>query len=331
MKTHIEKPQSVSHAPQSHPKASRQASILDMLEGGCGKKAPVEPLQWKSAGAPLWQLPVAKQVPAGEAIQCVRIGKENISKANLRAALRTALKSEVKFIAGHTLQEHFQRDDKTFTAAANTLFDTLWDLYQTKNFHLVDLSSLVHQVSQDINLIWGGDQTIAGTPHQHSEYAVDPANRHPGLDKDNEMRIYRSMPEYAWEAASLKGHGGSLGEAMNYFRQGKRDTATHPTHIYYLVEFRLPGKTVNGMTGDIGGGEGVQSTADKFGGKRESTSEFGIEKDFFSVDMKHADTILSTVPRATSRVIASTGAMPDVIKKPGRAWKHTNPVDTAGW
>lgn len=334
MKTYSQKPESVSRTLDSHPQASRQASISDILQAYQGKMSGLQPFQWKSTvNTPARQPSAGKRGSTNAAIQCaIEVGGQTISKSQLKGALKTALMSEARFIGHDEKTNYLEDDNKTFTQKGVQLCTNLWDIYQTKKIKLTDFNSLIHQVSQDINLLWGGDHTIAGTPHQHSDYAVDAAKRHPGQVGNPDMRIYRSMPKFAWEAASLQGHGGSLGEAMNYFRQGKRDTETHPTHIYYLVEFTLPGKKLDDMVGGItGGSEGTSSNPTKFGGKNESTSEFGMNSGFFSVDMAHADDILSTVPGARSRVIASTGAMPDVIKQPGRNWKHSNQVDKTGW
>lgn len=334
MKTYSQKPESVSRTLDSHPQACRQASISDILQAYEGKMSGLQPFQWKSTvNTPTRQLSAGKRGSTNAAIQCaIEVGGTTISKSQLRDALKTALKGEVRFIGNNTQTKYLNNDNETFTPAGVQLCTDLWDIYQTKKIKLTDSVSLIHQVSQDINLLWGDDVTIVGTPHQHSDYAIDATRRHPGQVGNPDMRIYRSMPKFAWDAASLRGHGGSLGEAMNYFRQGKRDTHTHPTHIYYLVEFTLPGKKLNDMVGGItGGSEGTPSTPTKFGGKNESTSEFGMGSGFFSVDMAHADDILSTVPGVRSRVIASTGDMPDVIKQPGRNWKHTNQVDQTGW
>lgn len=299
------------------------------------RNIPAMPAGWQTGLTTGEALPLqaAGKRPAGVVVQrLVQVAGEDITEDVLTAAIISAFKSEW----------WLDKQKKTYLKKGLTdlhptkgilLKNDLWAIYQTLTLNLTDNDSLIHQVGQDIYLYLKDNRSpIIGTPHQQSEYAMDPTRRHPGHVGDRDMRIYRSMPKYAWDAASLKGHGGSLGEAMNYFQQQKRDTAVHANHVYYLVEFRLPGKALDTMVGTIGaGGEGARSTADKFGGKKESTSEFGIEKNFFSVDMEHAATILSAVAGATSRVVASTGVMPAVVQQLGSAWNSTNQVDKTGW
>ncbi|MDR3061610.1 MAG: DUF4157 domain-containing protein [Dysgonamonadaceae bacterium] len=268
--------------------------------------------------------------------QCiVKISGTKMTKELVGEALKYGFRSdEIKFptlmvgiYQGKDKKFFINTENNNFTDGGNMLANKLYDLYQQEKMTLVltDITSFYHQVCQDVNLIFGGDDDLVGTPHQFSEFKIDQEKRNPGhigkkggIVGNKDMRIYRCMPLEHWENAQLKGHGGSLGQALHYFRLDKSAGKNA-----VLVEFKLMENQLNKMVGTIlssseGSRSDVGKNAGKFGRKTENNTEFA-ETEFFSVDLANAAQIISE--KAISKVIAYTGTEPTKDrKKLGTQW-----------
>jgi hypothetical protein len=254
----------------------------------------------------------------------VLIDSKEINDDVLTECFIYALKSGEARLSDNEMKPFLNRSKTELSENGSELKDYLIERYNSSNINLnlTDKDSLSHQITQDINLYYNNDKQLIGIPHQHSEYAVDLEHRKPGHIGSkkkkrigDDMRIYRCMPLVEWEEAKLSGHGGSLGEAMYYFRKNKGGISN-----VVIVEFKLFGCKLNDMMGVIkSGGEGAQSDEDTFGGKSESNAAFGTSEKFFSVDLAHASQIIKK--KATSKVVAYTGEEPRSYRKSGQAWE----------
>lgn len=347
MSEYSKKQENQSRTPGSNPHSARQASVAVILQAymngkinQCEKAENDKPFQNKPepiqreetegdklaqgkfgvtspTGLNLPDSSVCK--PAGKTVQRdVKIADTAITINNVEAALITAfLQSKVKFpeirdpaYQGKKEKQFFTSPPSKLGTMGTQLRDGLFAQYTTNariDLNLTDADSFSSQVAQDANLLIAGETNLIGNSHQFNEYNQEESKRTPGHINRTDMRIYRCMSLADWNNAKLSGHGGSLGQALHYFRLDKKSTKSS-----VLVEFTLTGNSLNDMIGTLGtdkegshSDEGVN--AGKFGRKTERNSAFK-EENIFSVDMKHAVRIINE--KATCRIVASTGTPP---------------------
>jgi hypothetical protein len=108
-----------------------------------------------------------------------------------------------------------------------------------------DDKDLCRQLVQDIKLSLLGMDSIVGTDHADGQFSQVDDDSSVGRDgKTRKLRIYRTMPYTAWKAYKasndlkdiLWGHGGSLGQALDYFLKSKASGLDD-----VLVEFEFAG------------------------------------------------------------------------------------------
>ncbi|KZM45077.1 hypothetical protein OA92_04285 [Marinomonas sp. SBI22] len=266
----------------------------------------------------------------------LKVAGQEIKDADIEAAMLSAAKKQL------LPKVFYNRSNRTNIYTINekgkSAKQKLLDKYRKSELRLRSKDSLVYQVSQDMYLIEGSensneDQLIA-IPHQHYEYTKGNDNKPTakGLGHwNNDMRIYRNLPKFAWDQAKLVGHGGSLGQALHYFRRDQKETDKNQNRVSYIVEFTIPRKLTKDMIRDIkGGSEGELTNESKFGGKSEQNTAFGETSGLFSVDMGNSGELLKN-NGAVSRVVASTGAYVPTEKKHGREWTKGLAIKPEDW
>jgi hypothetical protein len=151
-------------------------------------------------------------------------------------------------------------------------------------------------------LLFLGLQGLQGTRHQLDQFRYNKQLKQPGAgNQKRDFRIYRTMPISDWQqyqpsennvGVLLKGHGGSLGQAVSYFQRAQ-DVA--------LVEFLFEGyseKDLVDYNEMADGGEGKRSKDGKMGGKRERNDVFGSTQ-IFSIHLeKNKDVIVKNIKAA---------------------------------
>ena len=157
-----------------------------------------------------------------------------------------------------------------------------------------DIDDLRRQTEQDVILGIVGLPALQGTEQQLDQYhqTSAKAKRGPGAER-RDFRIYRCMKREYWNAYQesgdvkdiLHGHGGALGQALDYFRKSVADKKTLDD---VLVEFRFPDVSESQMVdpAEIGlGGEGKGPKGGKLGGKSEQSDIFGPLAEIFSINL----------------------------------------------
>jgi len=165
---------------------------------------------------------------------------------------------------------------------------------------------LTRQLIQDVKLKLLGMDNVIGvdqTDGQFSEKADDANVGRTG--KTKKLRIYRTMRAEDWENYQgskdpkdiLRGHGGSLGQAMHYFVKSKKDNLDD-----VLVEFEFPrtGQSLVDYNRIKKGGEGDGPHGGKLTGKNEKNDIMDLDEDIFSINLgKSKELIAELNPKIT--------------------------------
>jgi hypothetical protein len=169
-----------------------------------------------------------------------------------------------------------------------------------------DEKDLCRQLVQDIKLSLLGMGTIVGTDHADGQFSQVDDDNSVGRDgKTRKLRIYRTMPYTAWKAYKasndlkdiLWGHGGSLGQALDYFLKSKASGLDD-----VLVEFEFAGTAQSLVDyNEISkGGEGGGPKGGKLTGKNEKNDILALDKEIFSINLgKSKDLIIGLGPKVT--------------------------------
>jgi len=184
--------------------------------------------------------------------------------------------------------EYLNKDEESFDGLKNHVRAMLRK-YKGKTFdNKVDLA---RQVVQDVKLKLLGMEKVIGVDHQDGQFSGTKDNSKEGrTGKTKTLRIYRTMNAADWNEYTksqdigdiLKGHGGSLGQAMYYFAKSKSDKKDD-----VLVEFKFS-DTADKLIdyGNIkGGGEGGASQNGKLPGKSEQNDIMKLDAEIFSVNL----------------------------------------------
>ncbi|MBB6271260.1 hypothetical protein HDF26_001687 [Pedobacter cryoconitis] len=164
---------------------------------------------------------------------------------------------------------------------------------------------LTRQLVQDIKLKLLGMETITGTDNRDGQFSQDDDDAGIGrTGKSKTLRIYRTMRTIDWNRYVvsndpkdiLRGHGGSLGQALHYFLKSKKDNLDD-----VLVEFEFSGignNLVDHKAIQDNGGEGKAPKGDKMTGKSEANDVMELDKKIFSINLgKSKDFITELNPR----------------------------------
>ena len=123
---------------------------------------------------------------------------------------------------------------------------------------------------------------------------------------DKPLRIFRTTTRGDWNAylisgetaSLLHGHGGSLGQALDYFYKSTNSDPENPVYDNVIIEFEFARTAQNAINYGqiIGGGEGGGPSGGKLSGKSESNDLLG-ENNIFSVNLAAcSDLILEMNP-----------------------------------
>lgn len=276
----------------------------------------------------------------------LKIGADHVvTKEDIKKGIVNIYKTEPNGTIAHEQYEKLVAKEEINTYGEE-IADYLYVVYRDKtymgnNIILDNYDSLNNQLKQDVYFACTDELSLIGIPHQHNEYRRN--GNAPTIKYGHniiDMRIYRTMPLFAWEQAKLgHGHGGSIGEAMYYFEiqkeklksiidNGKkqdRNFKVKHCDIYVMVEFTLSGKKLGDMINKIENkGEGSNTDDKKFGAKTEIHAAFGMQEkkknNIFSVYLKNSEHLIQTF--ATSRIVASIDSVPRSASKPGNIWTN---------
>ncbi|TDW97495.1 hypothetical protein EDB95_5345 [Dinghuibacter silviterrae] len=166
---------------------------------------------------------------------------------------------------------------------------------------------LTRQLVQDIKLRLLGVEDLVGTDQTDGQF-WEKADEAPQArtGKNKTLRIYRTMKKADWatyEASHnvkdiLKGHGGSLGQALHYFLKSKDSNSDD-----VLVEFAFSAaaQSLVDYTKISSGGEGDGPQGGKLTGKKEDNDVLKIwDEKIFSINLgKSKDRIAELNPTVT--------------------------------
>lgn len=199
-------------------------------------------------------------------------------------AQRSGVKDEGVLKAIHALK------GKALEAAIGKLLADVYD----EGRPFADFDDLRRQCEQDLALGALGLPALQGTEQQLDQYLQPGAKAKRGVGADKKgFRIYRCMKREYWQAYEksgqvkdiLHGHGGALGQALDYFRKSVEDKKLDDV----LVEFRFPEQSESQLVDPDEiekGGEGRGSKGGKMGGKSEQNDAIGKLGDIYSINLK---------------------------------------------
>jgi len=189
-------------------------------------------------------------------------------------------------------KEKYLKDD-----LGNDIRAMLRKYNEKKNFD--DDKDLTRQLVQDIKLKLLRMESIIGIDHQDGQFSKKADDISVGrTGKDKTLRIYRTMSTEDWNKYEdskdpkdiLKGHGGSLGQALHYYLKSKKDNLDD-----VLVEFEFSQKAQNlvDYTRIQHGGEGKEPYGGKLTGKKEGNDIMDLDEDIFSINLSKSKELIS--------------------------------------
>lgn len=254
--------------------------------------------------------------------------RKEVDLSDIKEAIINGLKQNSIQKVG--VENMLNKTNDGLTMFGRNIAERLYNIYKYRESIRLVLSnqnSFENQIAQDTNLLLNNEDNLVGIPHQHSEFSRELDKRRFGIVGSakkgrmgaNDTRIYRCMSLKDWDNGVLRGHGGSFGEALHYFRLSKKNFNNDANNSTVLVEFRIWNHKLNDLIDGISSkGEGTNTTETKFGGKTEKNVAFGVT-DVFSVSMTNSKKLLSTL-KATSRVVDYVGDEPSVYRKSANKW-----------
>ncbi|MFM2485204.1 hypothetical protein [Celerinatantimonas yamalensis] len=173
--------------------------------------------------------------------------------------------------------------------------------YDTENRSFEDGSHLDSQVIQDVKLVILRLDNIVGIDHHDGQFSR--TNTSGG---GKALRIYRTTTRTDWNtylqtgsvAGLLHGHGGALGQALDYFYKSKNKGVNGPLYDNVIFEIKFTKQALNAIDYNeiSSGGEGGGPKGGKLTGKREQNDILG-EENSFSVNLRAcSDLIMSMNP-----------------------------------
>ncbi len=161
--------------------------------------------------------------------------------------------------------------------------------YDTENRTFGDYGHLESQLIQDVKLSILGLGDIVGIDHHGGQFS--------GTDKSGggkPLRIYRTTTRTDWNTylqskeigGLLHGHGGALGQALDYFYKSKTSAKDGPLYdnVIFEIKFTTNASSAIDYNEISSGGEGGGPKGGKLTGKNEQNDIFG-EKEIFSVNL----------------------------------------------
>lgn len=209
------------------------------------------------------------------------------------------------------ISPHFQKKNTLKSDIEKMLFKYISG---TMDYEFNNNYDLSRQLVQDIKLKLLKLHGVIGIEHQDGQFSKqvkDDDSQTGRLGRSKPLRIYRTMPAANWNGeleSVLNGHGGSLGQALHYFKRSLDNFVTKestPAYDNILIEIKFgeDAKDLIDYTQISGGGEGAGSTpSGKFTGKSESNDIFGRDEKIFSINLsKNKERIKALHP--TVRII----------------------------
>jgi hypothetical protein len=217
-------------------------------------------------------------------------GMTSILKRN-----RQNVKAEITATESNTKATNYLK-----TNLRNQIFSIL-EKYNSENRTFENNAHLETQLIQDIKLGILRLDDILGVDHHNGQFSqTDPSGRGKAL------RIYRTTTRIDWNnylqsgsvAGLLHGHGGSLGQALDYFYKSKNSDTDGPLYDNVIFELKFTKLALNAIDYNTIalGGEGGGPNLGRLTGKKEQNDILG-ESNIFSVNLGACkDLILSMNP-----------------------------------
>jgi len=196
---------------------------------------------------------------------------------------------------------------------------TLLNRYDTENRVFANKDEFERQVVQDVKLSILRLDQIVGIDHHDGQFSQ--SDRSGG---GKPLRIYRTTTREDWNnylhknniVELLHGHGGSLGQALDYFYKSKTSNEDGPWYDNVIFEILLNRTADNAIdyNGIISGGEGVGPAGGKLTGKREQNDLLG-ENHVFSVNLTASRELLMSMNPRIKRVDEMKGEDSEYSKR----------------
>lgn len=186
----------------------------------------------------------------------------------------------------------------------------LLDRYDTENRVFANKDEFEAQVIQDVKLSILRLDQIVGI-EQHAGQFSD-SDRSGG---DKPLRIYRTTTREDWDeyehskniAGLLHGHGGSLGQALDYFYKSKTSKTDSPlySNVIFELKFERTASSAIDYERITSGGEGGAPAGDKLTGKKEQNDLLG-ERKVFSVNLSASRELIMAMNPTVTRIDRDT-------------------------
>lgn len=173
--------------------------------------------------------------------------------------------------------------------------------YDTENRAFGDYGHLESQLIQDVKLSILRLGDFVGIDHHGGQFSKTDNG-----SGGKPLRIYRTTTRTDWNTylqskeigGLLHGHGGALGQALDYFYKSKNSAKDGPLYdnVIFEIKFKTNASSAIDYNEISSGGEGGGPKGGKLTGKNEQNDIFG-EKEIFSVNLAACrDLILSMNP-----------------------------------
>lgn len=182
----------------------------------------------------------------------------------------------------------------------NNHISSLLAKYDTENRTFNNNAHLESQLIQDVKLSILRLDDFVGIDHHAGQFSLKDTS-----GRDKSLRIYRTTTRDDWNAylkskkieGLLHGHGGSLGQALDYFYKSKTDdSGKYYDNVIFELTFTQSASSAIDYTKISKGGQGEGPYGGKLTGKHENNDIFK-ENEVFSVNLAACrDLILSKSP-----------------------------------
>ncbi|QMU64757.1 MAG: hypothetical protein GKR88_10965 [Flavobacteriaceae bacterium] len=192
-----------------------------------------------------------------------------------------------------------------------TYLDELFIRYVETNRTFYNQKDLEDQLSQDIKLRILKLDDMVGIPHNYGQFSSEDKS---GGNKP--LRIFRTTESEDWEMYQanndikklLRGHGGSFGQALDYFYKSRNPPASKeiPDNTMIMFDFsnddedRSASRLID-YNEIIGGAEGEGPKGDRLTGKSEQNDILGESK-VFSIHLGKSQDFISGKNPAVFRI-----------------------------
>ncbi|WGH75719.1 hypothetical protein P8625_00725 [Tenacibaculum tangerinum] len=208
-----------------------------------------------------------------------------------------------------TATESNSKARKYLEANLRNQINSILAKYNSDDRTFEDNNHFESQLIQDVKLSILRLNDIVGIDHHNGQFSrTDQSGRGKAL------RIYRTTKRADWNtylqsrslAGLLHGHGGSLGQALDYFYKSKNPNnknASNPFYDNVIFELKFTKDASNAINYDeiSSGGEGGGPRSDKLTGKKEQNDILG-EADSFSVNLGACRDLIVSMDPVVRRV-----------------------------